>query len=72
MNTAVVVASSVLVLILICALTREVRLRRALQRLVARLLSYWRSQHEDEISSLQRGDDRDIDRDDRLRRPGDG
>jgi hypothetical protein len=43
--SAIVLASSMLVLILVLALAREVRLRRALERLVARLLSLWRNHH---------------------------
>jgi len=45
MNTAILLASSTLALILIVALVREVRLRRALQRLLTRLLAYWRNPH---------------------------
>jgi len=39
---AVVLASSLLAVLLTCALIREVRLRRALQKLLARLLSHWK------------------------------
>ncbi len=38
----VVLASSLLAVLLTFALIREVRLRRALQRLLARLLSHWK------------------------------
>jgi len=47
MNTAILVASSTLALILIVVLVREVRLRRALQRLLSRLLAYWKNPHGD-------------------------
>lgn len=46
MNTAVWVATLVLVVILTLAFARERRLRVALQRLLAKLLSYWRSSNE--------------------------
>ena len=46
MNTAVWVASLVLVVILTLAFARERRLRVALQRLLAKLLSYWRNRNE--------------------------
>ena len=43
MTAAVLLASSGLAVILILALVREVRLRRALQALLRRLLTKWRS-----------------------------
>jgi hypothetical protein len=43
MTAAVVLASSVLAAALVLALVREVRLRRALQVLLRRLLERWRS-----------------------------
>ena len=42
---AVVLASSLLAILLALALAREVRLRRALQQLVARILTHWRNSH---------------------------
>ena len=48
---AVLLASSALAVVLVLALVREVRLRRALQRLLAKLLSLWRNQNEDDRSS---------------------
>ena len=42
MTAPIILASSVLAIVLVAALVREVRLRRALQRLLSRLLSYWR------------------------------
>jgi hypothetical protein len=38
--------SSVLTVILVVALAREIRLRRALESLLKRLLSYWRTHEE--------------------------
>ena len=43
MTTAIVLASSALLVVLLTlALAREIRLRRALQRLLAKLLKFWR------------------------------
>jgi len=48
-------ASSVLVVVLVLLLCREVRLRRSLQALLKRLLSFWRNTDaEDPVA--QRGD----------------
>ena len=45
--TALVLASvSLLAVVLAIALAREVRLRRALQSLLRRLLAHWRKPHE--------------------------
>ena len=66
MNIAIVVASSVLALILVLALARERRIRCALQRLLARLLTFWRNQHADNIVSGSRDGDVGDSRDDRL------
>jgi len=41
-TTFVVVSLSVVLLFVVLALAREVKLRRALQRLLAKLLSHWR------------------------------
>jgi hypothetical protein len=43
MTAAVLLASSALAIVLVLALVREVRLRRALQALLRRLLEKWRS-----------------------------
>ncbi len=45
MLSAVLLASSLLAAVLVVALVREVRLRRALQRLLSRLLAVWRNRH---------------------------
>jgi hypothetical protein len=42
-NYPVLLASSLLVMVLVLLLTREVRLRCALQRLLTKLLNFWRS-----------------------------
>ena len=52
MLSAVILASSLLTVVLVVALVREVRLRRALQRLLSRLLSVWRPRHAEERSAL--------------------
>jgi len=46
MTVPILVTCSLLVVILCVAWAREVRLRRALQRLLSRLLAYWRTVHE--------------------------
>jgi hypothetical protein len=43
MTLPILLASSALVVLLVVALVREVRLRRALQRLLSRLLALWRN-----------------------------
>ena len=44
MTTAIVAASSALLVVLLTlALAREIKLRRALQRLLAKLLKFWRN-----------------------------
>lgn len=43
MTATVLLASSALAVVLVLALVREVRLRRALQTLLRRLLERWRS-----------------------------
>jgi hypothetical protein len=43
MTAAIVLASSVLAVVLAIALAREIRLRRALQKLLSRLLTLWRT-----------------------------
>jgi hypothetical protein len=42
----VLLASSLLAVVLVLALAREVRLRRALQQLLTRILNYWRKRHD--------------------------
>jgi hypothetical protein len=46
MAVPIAVASTVLAVILVIVLAREIRLRRALESLLRRLLSYWRSHEE--------------------------
>ena len=43
MNTTIVLASSLLVVILVLILIREHRLRRALESLLRRLINHWRN-----------------------------
>ena len=52
MISAVILASSLLAVVLVVALVREVRLRRALQRLLSRLLVVWRNRHAEDRSAL--------------------
>jgi hypothetical protein len=42
-NYSVLLASSLLVVVLVLLLVREVRLRCALQRLLTKLLNFWRN-----------------------------
>jgi hypothetical protein len=46
MATPVAVASTVLAVVLVVVLAREIRLRRALESLLRKLLAYWRSREE--------------------------
>ena len=46
MTVAVVLISSLLAVLLSLAWSREFRLRRGLQALLARVLAYWRNAHE--------------------------
>ena len=46
MPTLLLTLLSVTVVVVIVALIREVRLRRALQRILSRLLNAWRNHHE--------------------------
>jgi len=46
---AIVLASGLLAVLLALALVREVRWRRALQKLVRKLLSLWRHRHEEDL-----------------------
>ncbi len=43
MATPIAVASSVLAVVLVIVLAREIRLRRALECLLKKLLTYWRT-----------------------------
>lgn len=45
MNAVIVLVGSTAIVVLTLALAREIRLRQALQRLLARLLSLWRNPH---------------------------
>ncbi len=60
---AIVLASSLLAVVLALALVREVRWRRALQKLIHRILTLWRNRHgedahDDSGSGGRRPDDR--------------
>jgi hypothetical protein len=60
--TAVLLASSLLAVVLVLALAREVRLRRALQQLLSRFLNYWRRRNdEDKTRAPKRRRPRDAD-----------
>lgn len=56
MTTALIAASSVLVVLLTLGWAREFRLRRALQSLLARVFTHWRNTHEADDSPPQRRD----------------
>lgn len=45
-NSSLIVCLSLALLLVVVALAREIRLRRALQMLLARILALWRSQFE--------------------------
>jgi hypothetical protein len=59
LNTAVLLAGAMLVLLLVVALVREIRLRRALQALLRRLLTLWRdhAQRKNRPPEQSRGED---------------
>jgi hypothetical protein len=59
-TNAIVLTSSLLAVVLALALVREVRWRRALQKLIQRIFTLWRNRHEEgEIDvSDSRGDRR--------------
>ena len=67
MNIAIVVASSALALILALAFARERRIWRALQRLLAKLFTSWRTQHAENHESDSGDDDANRARHDRVR-----
>ena len=46
MAVPIAVASSVLAVVAVVVLAREIRLRRALESLLRRLLAYWRTREE--------------------------
>ena len=58
---ALVAASSVLVVLLTLCWAKELRLRRALQSLLARVFTQWRNAHEADDSPPQRHDGRGSD-----------
>ena len=58
MTLALVATSSVLVVLLSLGWTKELRLRRALQSLLARVFTKWRNAHEADDSPPQRHDGR--------------
>ncbi|GAG33442.1 unnamed protein product [marine sediment metagenome] len=58
MNLPLLVVGSTLVIVLVLALAREVRLRRALQRLLARLLAHWRNHDVEDTSHASQQPDR--------------
>jgi len=49
MTAAIVLASSVLAVLLVVALSREIRRRRATQILASRILEHWRSPHGEDL-----------------------
>ncbi|MCH8148687.1 MAG: hypothetical protein IH987_11930 [Planctomycetes bacterium] len=55
MSHVILTASAVLVMVLVLLLCREVRMRRALQSLLKKLLSYWRNR-DAEKPVARRGD----------------
>ena len=66
MTLPILVTSSLLVVILCVVLAREVRLRRALQRLLAKLLAHWRNAHENNSAAGDTGRDATADPADRV------
>jgi hypothetical protein len=48
MNAPILICSSLAIAVLILALAREIRLRRALQLLLTKILVRWRSHHKHE------------------------
>jgi hypothetical protein len=65
---AIVLASSLLTVLLALALVREVRWRRALQKLVHRIFTLWRKRHEDDVDDDADGVGRRVNGGRRLRR----
>jgi hypothetical protein len=58
LSHVILMASAVLVVLLTLALAREIRMRRALQSLLKKLLSFWRSRDEEEpVARRGRADD---------------
>jgi hypothetical protein len=68
LNHLILMAGAVLVVLLALALAREMRMRRALQSLLKRLLSFWRNRDAEEPVA-RRGDiaDDDAAADNRMR-----
>ena len=58
MTYALVAASGLLAVLLALAWCREVRLRRALQTLLARIFAFWRNAHGDEPTNHPRDGER--------------
>ena len=56
MTTALISTSSVLVVLLTLGWAKELRLRRALQSLLARVFTQWRNAHEADETPSQRRD----------------
>jgi hypothetical protein len=56
-NYPVLLASSLLAVVLVLLLVREVRLRCALQRLLTKLLNFWRSADAEEDESHETDSD---------------
>ena len=63
LNTIVLASMSLALLLATAALVRQVRLRRALESLLRRLLSHWRTRSHEETISDDPGDGRARDRD---------
>jgi len=56
LHNAILLAGAVLVVVLVLALARDVRLRRALERLLNKLFTLWRNRHAED-SAGPTGDD---------------
>jgi len=69
LSHVILTASSVLVVVLVLLLCREVRLRRALQALLKRLLSFWRNRDAEEPVARGDADDNAAADGGRVRRP---
>ena len=63
LNTILLASMSLALLLATVALVRQVRLRRALESLLRRLLSHWRNRVDEETISDDPGDSRARDRD---------
>ncbi len=58
MSTVVLTGSSLLTVVLVLALAREIRLRRALQSLLKRLLAHWRPYEKNHSNDVDRASGR--------------